>query len=109
MPGTGNFVGEFLILIGSFQVAPVITVIATFGLVLASVYSLIMLQRACFGAPKDTTMLKGLDRRELVMMMTIAGLLVLLGVYPQPILDTAGSSLMCVLHWYALPSAGALQ
>ena len=109
MPGTGNFVGEFLILIGSFQVAPVITVIATFGLVLASVYSLIMLQRACFGAPKDTTMLKGLDRRELVMMMTIAGLLILLGVYPQPILDTAGSSLMSVLHWYALPSAGALQ
>lgn len=76
---------------------------------LASVYSLIMLQRACFGAPKETTMLKGLDRRELVMMMTIAGLLVLLGVYPQPILDTAGSSLMSVLHWYALPSAGALQ
>ena len=109
MPGTGNFVGEFLILIGSFQVAPVITVIATFGLVLASVYSLIMLQRACFGAPKETTMLKGLDRRELVMMMTIAVLLVLLGVYPQPILDTAGSSLMSVLHWYALPSAGALQ
>ncbi len=42
MPGTGNFVGEFLILIGSFQVAPIITIIATFGLVLASVYSLII-------------------------------------------------------------------
>jgi NADH-quinone oxidoreductase subunit M len=109
MPGTGNFVGEFLILIGSFQVAPIITVIATFGLVLASVYSLIMLQRVCFGAPKDEKVLKGLDRRELVMMMTIAGLLVLLGVYPQPVLDTAGSSLMSVLHWYAQPSAGALQ
>lgn len=33
MPGTGNFVGEFMILFGSFQVVPVITVIATFGLV----------------------------------------------------------------------------
>ncbi|CAM3799888.1 NADH-quinone oxidoreductase subunit M [Aeromonas bestiarum] len=109
MPGTGNFVGEFLILIGSFQVAPIITIIATFGLVLASVYSLIMLQRACFGAPKDEKVLKGLDSRELAMMLTIAGLLVLLGVYPQPVLDTAGSSLMSVLHWYALPSAGALQ
>ncbi|MBW3731710.1 NADH-quinone oxidoreductase subunit M [Aeromonas dhakensis] len=109
MPGTGNFVGEFLILIGSFQVAPVLTIIATFGLVLASVYSLIMLQRACFGTPKDESVLKGLDSRELVMMMTIAGLLVLLGVYPQPVLDTAGNSLLSVLHWYALPFAGALQ
>jgi len=109
MPGTGNFVGEFLILIGSFQVAPVITVIATFGLVLASVYSLIMLQRACFGTPREESMLKGLDTRELTMMLTIAGLLVLLGLYPQPVLDTASSSLLSVLHWYALPGTGALQ
>ena len=108
MPGTGNFVGEFLILIGSFQVAPVITVIATFGLVLASVYSL-MLQRACFGTPREESMLKGLDTRELTMMLTIAGLLVLLGLYPQPVLDTASSSLLSVLHWYALPGTGALQ
>ncbi len=46
MPGTGNFVGEFMILFGSYQVVPVITVISTFGLVFASVYSLIMMQRA---------------------------------------------------------------
>ncbi|MGL5323497.1 MAG: NADH-quinone oxidoreductase subunit M [Aeromonas sp.] len=109
MPGTGNFVGEFLILVGSFQVAPVITAVATFGLVLASVYSLIMLQRACFGPAKDESMLKGLDRRELTMMMVIAGLLVLLGLYPQPVIDTASSSLINVLHWYLLPTAGALQ
>jgi NADH-quinone oxidoreductase subunit M len=36
MPGTGNFVGEFMILFGSFKVVPVITVISTFGLVFAS-------------------------------------------------------------------------
>ena len=87
---------------------PVLTIIATFGLVLASVYSLIMLQRACFGTPA-TRASSRLDSRELVMMMTIAGLLVLLGVYPQPVLDTAGNSLLSVLHWYALPFAGALQ
>lgn len=109
MPGTGNFVGEFLILIGSFQVAPVITAVATFGLVLASVYSLIMLQRACFGPARNEGVLKGLDSRELAMMLTIAGLLVLLGLYPQPVLDTASSSLINVLHWYLLPTAGALQ
>ena len=37
------------------------------------------------------------------------GLLVLLGLYPQPVLDTASSSLLSVLHWYALPATGALQ
>lgn len=53
MPGTGNFVGEFMILFGSFQVVPVITVISTFGLVFASVYSLAMLHRAYFGKAKS--------------------------------------------------------
>src|SRR5690606_9872722 len=41
MPGTGNFVGEFLILFGTFADSPWVVVIATFGLVLASAYSLI--------------------------------------------------------------------
>ncbi len=53
MPGTGNFVGEFMILTGSFQVVPVIIVIATFGLVFASVYSLVMMQRAYYGEAKS--------------------------------------------------------
>lgn len=51
--GTGNFVGEFMILFGSFEVVPVITVISTFGLVFASVYSLAMLHRAYFGKAKS--------------------------------------------------------
>lgn len=53
MPGTGNFVGEFMILFGSYRVVPVITVISTFGLVFASVYSLAMLHRAYFGKAKS--------------------------------------------------------
>ncbi|MGL5671545.1 MAG: NADH-quinone oxidoreductase subunit M, partial [Plesiomonas shigelloides] len=52
LPGTGNFVGEFLILLGTFQLLPKVAVVATFGLVLASVYSLIMVQRAFFGPAK---------------------------------------------------------
>lgn len=50
---TGNFVGEFMILFGSFEVVPMITVISTFGLVFASVYSLAMLHRAYFGKAKS--------------------------------------------------------
>src|SRR3546814_9216557 len=52
LPGTVNFVGEFLILIGTFASAPWITAIATSGLVFGSVYSLIMIHRAYFGPTK---------------------------------------------------------
>jgi NADH-quinone oxidoreductase subunit M len=109
LPGTGNFVGEFLILLGSFPVAPLMTTLATFGLVLASVYSLIMLHRASFGPARDTSPLQALDGREITMMLVIAGLLVLLGLYPQPIIDTASASVAQVLHWYMTPTAGVLQ
>lgn len=109
LPGTGNFVGEFLILLGSFPVAPLMTILATFGLVLASVYSLIMLHRASFGPAKSSNPLQALDGREVTMMLVLAGLLILLGLYPQPVLDTASASVAQVMHWYVSPSAGALQ
>lgn len=60
MPGTGNFVGEFMILFGSYKVVPTITVISTFGLVFASVYSLSMLHRAYFGKAKSEVAAKEL-------------------------------------------------
>ncbi len=53
LPGTGNFVGEFLILAGSFAAAPLVVVLATAGLVLASAYSLIMVHRSMFGPSRS--------------------------------------------------------
>ncbi|WP_437612719.1 NADH-quinone oxidoreductase subunit M [Erwinia sp. V71] len=100
MPGTGNFVGEFMILVGSFQVAPVIIVIGTFGLVFASVYSLIMMQRAWYGAPKSDEPLPGMNPREFLMIMVLVVLLVLLGVYPQPILDTSHAAMSNIQQWF---------
>ncbi|MGB9097856.1 NADH-quinone oxidoreductase subunit M [Erwinia sp.] len=100
MPGTGNFVGEFMILTGSFQTVPVIIVIATFGLVFASVYSLVMMQRAYYGAPKSETPLRGMNAREFLMIMVLVVLLVLLGVYPQPILDTSHAAMSNIQQWY---------
>ncbi|WP_380179426.1 NADH-quinone oxidoreductase subunit M [Kalamiella sp. sgz302252] len=100
MPGTGNFVGEFMILTGSFQSVPVIIVIATFGLVFASVYSLIMMQRAYYGAPKSETPLRGMSPREFLMIMVLVVLLLLLGVYPQPILDTSHAAMSNIQQWF---------
>ena len=103
MPGTGNFVGEFMILFGSFQVVPVITVISTFGLVFASVYSLAMLHRAYFGKAKSqiaSQELPGMSLRELFMILLLVVLLVLLGFYPQPILDTSHSAMSNIQQWF---------
>ncbi|AEF22271.1 NADH-quinone oxidoreductase subunit M [Pseudomonas fulva] len=101
LPGTGNFVGEFLILIGSFPTAPWVTVIAATGLVLGSVYSLIMIHRAHFGPVKNDSPLPGLQFRELSMVLCLAVLLILLGVYPQPVLDTSAASMQGVQQWFS--------
>ncbi|PZL94914.1 NADH-quinone oxidoreductase subunit M [Pantoea graminicola] len=100
MPGTGNFVGEFMILTGSFQVVPTIIVIATFGLVFASVYSLVMMQRAYYGEAKSKDPLPGMSPRELMTIGVLVVLLVLLGVYPQPILDTSHAAMSNIQQWF---------
>lgn len=99
LPGTGNFIGEFLILMGSFVHTPWISAIATSGLVFGSVYSLIMIHRAYFGPAKSDTVLQGMDARELIMVLGLAVLLIYIGVYPQPFLDTSAATMHGVQQW----------
>ena len=94
LPGLGNFVGEFLILSGTFVVAPMVTVAASTGLVFAVAYALIMVQRALHGplqgaAANATPDFVDLSRRELSMMFVLIALLLGLGLYPQPVIDAA--------------------
>jgi NADH-quinone oxidoreductase subunit M len=93
LPGMGNFVGEILILLGAFPTAPIVVAVAAIGLILAAVYSLLMVQRAFFGPAKASEPLEGLNGRELTLMLSLAVLLLLLGVYPQPILDTSAAAM----------------
>ncbi len=99
LPGTGNFIGEFLILLGTFADWPWISVAATFGLVFASVYSLIMIHRAYFGPASSEQALRGLNGRELSMVLGLAVLLIGLGLFPQVVLDTSWSSMQGVQQW----------
>lgn len=99
MPGTGNFVGEFMMLFGTYKVVPVFTIIAIFGVVFASIYSLAMMQRTYYGAPKSDEPLLSLSTREIGILMSLVVLLVLLGVYPQPVLDTSFNAMDTIQHW----------
>jgi NADH-quinone oxidoreductase subunit M len=91
LPGLGNFVGEFLILLGVFQVNQIVTIVATSGLILGAVYSLIMVQRALHGPAQSSEPIAGINNRELVMMLSLMVILVWLGFYPQPVLDTSAA------------------
>ena len=79
---------------------PVVIVIATFGLVFASIYSLIMIHRAYFGPAKADSPIAGLNARELSMVLGLAVLLIILGIYPQPVLDTSAATMHGVQQWF---------
>jgi len=101
MPATANFVGEFMILFGTFPSAPVIAVIASVGLVLAAIYSLILMQRVHFGPVHREGALFGPDGREYVMMLSLLALVLLVGLYPQPLLDTTATLSQAVAELFS--------
>jgi NADH-quinone oxidoreductase subunit M len=109
LPGLGNFVGEFLILVGTWGIDPVLTVVASGGLILAAVYSLMMLQRTMHGPPEEgAPTLPDLNKRELAMMLSLMLILIWLGFYPQPFLDTSAATMEAVHAAYrgVTPAAG---
>ncbi|GAA0628441.1 NADH-quinone oxidoreductase subunit M [Halomonas beimenensis] len=106
MPGTANFVGEFLILFGTFPVAPGVVVAAGAGLVLAAIYSLLLMQRVHFGPARGEGPLADLDPREYAMMLALVTLVLLFGLYPQPLLDTTGDAMAVVRELSAPALAG---
>jgi NADH-quinone oxidoreductase subunit M len=93
MPGLGNFVGEFLILLGAFSVNKTITVVATMGLVTGAVYALIAMQRVFQGPTSATPSAKGslnikdFASREMIAMIPMMIGLTWIGIYPQPVFD----------------------
>lgn len=93
MPTTANFVGEFMVLFGTFAIAPWVVALASVGLVLAAVYSLMLMQRVHYGPPQSDTPLKGLDTREFCMLLGLVALILWVGLYPQPLLDTSSAAM----------------
>jgi NADH-quinone oxidoreductase subunit M len=89
LPGLGNFVAEFLVLLGLFAVQPWLTAIAALGLITAAVYSLWMMQQAFQGKPDEQRTMPDFDTREMLSMAAMMIALIWLGLYPQPVLDLA--------------------
>jgi NADH-quinone oxidoreductase subunit M len=101
LPGLNGFVGEFMILLGSFtsDLSKVYTILATSGVILAAVYMLWMFQRVMFGTldnPKNQE-LKDLSLREIVVLVPIVVFIIWIGVYPKPFLSRMEKSVAHVL------------
>jgi len=96
LPGTNGFVGEFLVLLGSYESAMrPWAVIASSGVILSAVYMLWMFQRVMFGELKNpkNQVLKDLNAREIALMMPLIALIFFMGVYPRPFLDKMAPSI----------------
>ncbi len=91
MPGLGNFIGEFLALLGAFQANITLTAISALGLVLASVYSLWVIQKVFHGAfsgdSDQQSHLVDLNRREMIYFALMMIGLIWMGLYPQSFLS----------------------
>jgi len=94
LPGTCNFIGEFLVLIGASDKSFVMVLLSMGGIVLAAAYMLWMLQRVTLGEPstKAASLLPDLTRRELATVIPLAVLVLWIGLYPGPLMEMMDAS-----------------
>jgi NADH-quinone oxidoreductase subunit M len=109
LPGTNGFVGEFLVLLGSFKDYPLLTGIATTGVIFAAAYLLWAIQRVLFNAldkPENARM-PDLNWREIAISVPIVITIIWLGVYPAPVLrrmEPAAAKLVAQVRDGAAPA-----
>ena len=99
LPGTNGFIGEFLVLLGAFQVKKWWAFVAAIGVILSAVYMLWMFQRVMFGpvTRPENEKLGDLTLRERIVFAPLLILIVWMGVAPQPFIDRIEPSLQAVL------------
>ena len=94
LPGLNGFVGEFLILLGTFSVSPAYAAFAALGVILSAVYMLWMYQRTIFGeiTHKENETLTDVGGRELAMLAPLVVMIVWMGVYSNTFLRPMDAS-----------------
>jgi len=98
LPGLANFVGEFLVLLGTFSVAPVLASVGAIGFVLSVIYALRLVQESMHGPNTSEWRLPDLSVRETAILGSMAAIILWLGLNPQPVFDTASKALAPIQH-----------
>ena len=104
LPGTSGFLGEFLVLTGAFQKNYLVSMLATFGVVLGAAYMLWLTKRVIFGNTNNNEIknLKDINNLEALMLITLAILVILFGFYPSPLMDTLNISVNNLINNYEI-------
>jgi NADH-quinone oxidoreductase subunit M len=92
LPGLGNFIAEFMVVMGVYQQNSTLAVLAALGFVLSTVYALWMMHRAFFGENREGWKVPDLTVREMGVVALMAVPLLWLGLYPQPFIDRVGAA-----------------
>ena len=110
LPGTSGFVGEFLTMVGVFQVNTWVAFIAATGVILSAAYALWLYRRVVFGdlIRESLRTIDDMDRREKLIFAPLVVATILLGVYPALVLDIIGPSVQALVdHTQSAVAASA--
>ncbi|MEH6720853.1 MAG: NADH-quinone oxidoreductase subunit M [Aurantimonas endophytica] len=112
LPGTSGFVGEFLTLIGVFQVNSWVAIFAATGVILSAAYALWLYRRVIYGVLEKESLRSILDlsRREKLLLYPLVILIIFFGVYPMPVFNVTAVSVENLVSGYtaALEAASAV-
>jgi len=102
LPGTSGFVGEFLVLVGAFQINIFVAVLASLGVILAAAYMLWLYKRVIFGkmASSEIKEMTDLNRVELYIFASLVFLIIFFGIYPEPLFNTIDISVSNLIDNY---------
>ncbi|MFN4153708.1 MAG: NADH-quinone oxidoreductase subunit M [Paracoccaceae bacterium] len=113
LPGTSGFVGEFLVLVGIFQVNTWVAAVATSGVILSAAYALWLYRRVVMGEMLKEALrsITDMTRREKAIFAPLVFMTLLLGIYPALVTDIIGPSVTALVTDYqaAIPITGASQ
>ncbi len=99
LPLTIGFVGEFLVLIGFYQVSPIMTILAGTSIIIGAIYMLAVYKQSFFGPVTNEAnkTLKDLDSKETWSLIPLVLIVVWLGIYPKPVLEPIDNSVKAML------------
>ena len=105
LPGTANFIGEFLVLVGASYTSFARVLLAMLGIVLAAAYMLWMLQRVVLGQASTpaAALLPDLSARETATLIPLAALILAVGVYPSPLMELMDASVISLVEQTRFP------
>ena len=101
LPGTSGFVGEFLALLGAFERYPAVAFIGATGVIFAAYYMLPMVQKILFNKleREENRTMPDLNGREIAVLSPLVALMIILGVFPTPVLDRMEPGVQAIVEY----------